>query len=90
MQIAQDDNEGNGNLTDADYDKEIDTLMELDTVHRFHFAKNRPSVADWMKRRQLYVEATDAEDLEEVYNEDKEQHFNSLQISLYVRDAAAF
>jgi len=65
---------------------EIDELMAIDPFHNHHFAEHRPTVDQWKKRRNLYIEHHNLEELDDVFNMDKEQWFNDLKITIYVRD----
>ena len=64
VQIRLDNDEiaSGSSLTDEDYNLEIDTIMELCTVHRIQFTMSRPTVAEWKKRRLLYRELNNAEE----------------------------
>lgn len=79
-----DDNEKK-ELTDDDYNQEIDTLMAIDPLHRHHFNSHRPTIEQWKKRRSLYVDTSFAE-LDDAFNMEKESWFNDLRITVYFRD----
>lgn len=65
---------------------EIDELIAIDHFHRAHFGNNRPTIDEWRKRRNLYVDSAGHEDMDDVYNMEKDQWCNDLRISVYFRD----
>lgn len=88
MKIASDNHEGR-NLTDSDYNDEIDLLMKIDPAHYTHFSRNRPTVEEWKKRRSLYVDTDHSRiDWDDLYDKNKQHTFNSLTISVYIREPA--
>jgi len=90
IQIAEDDE--HTKLSDADLNKEIDTLMTLDDAHKFHFENNRPSMSEWKVRRELYAKNHKHRKPNNYYKmrEHEEKWFNSVQISVHVRDPAYY
>jgi hypothetical protein len=46
--------------------------MDIDRFHRHHFTAHRPTVEQWMKRRSLYAEYGNLDELDDAYNMEKE------------------
>ena len=59
-------------MTEDDYNHEIDELMNIDPLHRHHFSQQRPTIEQWKNRRQLYIEVSNIDELEEAFSMDKE------------------
>lgn len=79
-------NDENKTLTDDVLNKEIDDLMYLDKFHHNHFTDKRPTPEEWKTRRELYISHPHHQDDEDLYDMEKEQWFNDLRVSVYLRD----
>ena len=76
-------------MNDGDLQGEIDEFLEIDPTHNFHFPNNSPSIEHWRMVKHHYLDEHDEDYMPpEDMSPDVEKWFNSLQITLYVRNAA--
>ena len=64
---------------------EIDELLEIDPSHTMHFVGNKPNIEQWRKIRRQYIRG-DLLDIDDGWDPHKPQWFNSLQISVFIRN----
>lgn len=74
-------------LTHGDYQKELETISAIDSTHRIVFSFHKPTFKEWKERRKLYIDSKlKQSDLSVKFDKTKKQHFNSLDIKIYIRD----
>lgn len=69
-------------LTDEEYQKEMQTLIDLDDTHKWVFNNTMPTIEEWKERRKHYAESDHHDD----FDQDKKTWWNTLDIRVYVRD----